>query len=321
MDWAVGVDIGGTKIEAALVDEQGAVQGLHRQATQADLGPSVVLDRLRASIQTVLDRAPGPVRAVGIGFAGQVDASTGVVYYAPNLPGWRDVPLKAELEGALGLPVFVLNDVHAAAWAERAYGAGQDWDDLVCVFVGTGVGGGVILGGRLQTGAGGSLGEVGHMPIVADGRACRCGGRGCLEAYVGGWAIAEQVQQDIRDHPAAWGDVGPLETFTAETLADLCHRGHPRAREWSARLSRYLGIGMVGVVNVLNPRGLILGGGVLQGFPEWLTVVAATIRELALPSAARIVEVRQAGLGRHGGLIGAAAWARLQTRSGLSRPT
>lgn len=320
MDWVVGVDIGGTKIEAALVDEWGAVQGLHRQATQADLGPRAVLERLRACIQTVLDRALGPVRTVGIGFAGQVDASTGVVYYAPNLPGWRDIPLKAELEGALGLPVFVLNDVHAAAWAERVYGAGQDWDDLVCVFVGTGVGGGVILGGCLQTGASGSLGEVGHMPIVADGRACRCGGRGCLEAYVGGWAIAEQVQQDIRDHPAEWGDVGPLETFTAETLADLCQRGHPRAREWSARLGRYLGIGMVGVVNVLNPRGLILGGGVLQGFPEWMTVVAATIRELALPSAARTVEVRRAGLGRHGGLIGAAAWARLQTRSGLSRP-
>ncbi|MCS7312608.1 MAG: ROK family protein [Acidobacteria bacterium] len=312
MDWAIGVDIGGTKIEAALVDERGAVEGLYRQATQADLGPAVVLDRLQTSIRIVLDQAPGPVRAVGIGFAGQVDASSGVVYYAPNLPGWRDVPLKAKLESTLGLPVFVLNDVHAAAWAEWTYGAGQGWDDLVCVFIGTGVGGGVILGGRLQTGASGSLGEVGHMPIVADGRACRCGGRGCLEAYIGGWAIAEQVRQDIQAHWVEWGDVGPLEAFTAETLADLCQRGHSRAQAWSDRLGRYLGIGMVGVVNVLNPRGLILGGGVLQGFPEWLTVVAVTIQALALPSAARTVEVRRAGLGRHGGLIGAAAWARWQ---------
>lgn len=310
MDWTVGVDIGGTKIEAALVDDSGVVRHLHREATRADQGLTAVLARLRACIQTVLGRAPGPVRAVGIGFAGQVNASTGVVYYAPNLPGWRDVPLKAELEAALGLPVFVLNDVHAAAWAERTYGAGQGWDDLVCVFIGTGVGGGVILGGRLQTGASGSLGEIGHMPIVADGRTCRCGGRGCLEAYVGGWAIAEQVQADIRDHPAEWGDVEPPEAFTAETLADLYRRGHPRAQYWFDRLGRYLGFGMVGVVNVLNPQGLILGGGVLQGFPEWTEVVAATIREWALPSAARIVEVRLAGLGRHGGLIGAAAWAR-----------
>ena len=194
----VGVDLGGTKLRAALVDATGRVLVSEQRATLVAAGFDGVAGEIGAAVRACIGRAEGaPVLGVGVGVAGQVVAETGVVSYAPNL-FWRDAPLRARLEHELGLPVAVLNDVRAATWGEWRHGAGQGVEDLVVVFVGTGIGGGVVSGGRLLTGCTNMAGELGHLTIVAGGRPCRCGNLGCLEAYAGGWAIALRAREETR---------------------------------------------------------------------------------------------------------------------------
>ncbi len=190
----VGVDLGGTKVEAALVDAEGHVVTSRRHPTDSKTkGPQRVIADIVACVGECLGEGVRNAGALGVGVAGQIDAATGTVRFAPNL-GWRDVPLRAELERTLRLPVVVVNDVRAATFGEWAHGAGKGVNDLVCLFIGTGIGGGVVSGGQLLEGCCNMAGELGHMTIVAGGRPCHCPNRGCLEAYVGGWSIAERAQ-------------------------------------------------------------------------------------------------------------------------------
>src|SRR5690606_17042723 len=186
----IGADIGGTKTGMVLIDADGRILVQHRHPTSAADGAAAVLGRLVECIRDCYAAARGRIGGVGIGVAGQVDPDTGAVIFAPNLE-WSDVPLAAHVREALGVPVVVTNDVRAATWGEWISGAGAGVQDLVVVLVGTGIGGGVVSGGRLLTGASNTFGEVGHVTVVTDGRKCRCGNLGCVEAYAGGWAIGQ----------------------------------------------------------------------------------------------------------------------------------
>ena len=312
---AVGVDLGGTKIQAVVLDDVGGVVRRHRRSTDASRGADAVIDDVVACIRDAcLPDLSGFVVAVGIGVAGQVDRATGTVRYAPNL-GWRDVPLVAHLEERLAQPVAVLNDVQAAAYGEYRFGSGRGVGDLVCLFVGTGVGGGVIAHGELLRGCTGSAAELGHMTIDRDGPVCRCANRGCLEAFAGGWAIAVRAREAARaDGPAgatlkalAGGD---LECITAETVADAARGGDPLARRIVAEAGEALGIGAASIVNAFNPCAVILGGGVIDGFPQFVEAVRAGIAQRALSWPGASVSVVTAALGSDAGGIGAAEWAR-----------
>lgn len=324
---AIGVDLGGTKLEVAAVDGTGRVLVSVRRPTSPERGHEAVLADVATCVREVWALEPGrTVRGVGVGVAGQVDSGAGVVTFAPNLQ-WRDVPLRVRLESMLGLPVRAINDVQAATYGEWAHGAGRGTDELVCLFVGTGVGGGVITRGRLLCGCSGSAGEFGHMTIDLDGPPCRCGNNGCLEAYAGGWAIARRARAaavwaparaamllDIADDgaPDASPGVSPGASpeITAQTVARAARLGDPLARELVADVGRTLGAGAASIVNAFNPCRLILGGGIIEGMPEVVAAVEEAVGRRALPSAARRVQLSVAGLGRQAGSIGAAAWMR-----------
>lgn len=310
---AIGVDLGGTKVETALVDNTGRIVSSKRQPTHAEKGADGISVAIVAAVQSCLAEAAAPVCGVGVGVAGQVDGTSGMVYAAPNL-GWHNVPLKERLEQALALPVKITNDVRAAAWGEWCHGAGQGLDDLVCMFVGTGVGGAVISAGRMVTGCSNTAGELGHTVLVYNGRKCTCPNSGCLEAYAGGWAIAERAKEAIRDNAQAGSALvahaGGIDEVTAATVGALAEDGHPLARRLMDETAQYLGAGLAGVINAVNPCLVVLGGGVIEGSPQLIQPIADAVRSRALRAAVHDLRFAKAQLGNNAGVVGAAALAR-----------
>ena len=313
--FTVGVDLGGTKVATALVDIEGNIAATGRGSTGPQADPSTVIADIVASVREASATVAGErILAVGVGAAGQIDPTTGTIRSSPNL-GWENVPLQSELERALGMPVLVVNDVQAAAWGEWQHGAGQGMADIVCLFVGTGIGGGVIAAGHLLVGCGGSAGELGHTIIDRNGPLCRCGNHGCLEALAGGWAIAQRAKEAVAADPGAGAALVALardrsENLTAALVAEAAHQSDPLAQRLVAESGEALAVGVASIVNALNPCVVILGGGVIEGLPELVQTVKEGVPQRALAAAAEQVSIVKAALGGHAGIIGAAAMAR-----------
>lgn len=307
------MDLGGSKIETALVNTDGGILASHHRPTHPEKNPDKVIADIVASIEICLREANQAAWGLGIGVAGQVDKLTGTVRFAPNL-GWRNMPLRARLEDALGLPVVINNDVRAATWGEWRHGAGQGVDDLVCLFIGTGIGGGIISGGCLLEGCYNSAGELGHITIIASGRQCRCPNQGCLEAYAGGWAIAERAQEAVRADPRAGQTLvalaNDIQHISAATISRAYSDGDSLALRLVEETAQYLAAGVVSIVNAFNPCLLILGGGVIQGLPEYIPLIERSVRANALETAVEHLRIVTAALGNKAGVIGAAALAR-----------
>ena len=310
----LGIDLGGTKVATALVDETGRILAHHYRLTHSENGAEKVIENIVACARDCFAQGDGSVQGVGIGVAGQVDRA-GTVSFSPNL-GWRDVPLKAKLEEALNLPVVITNDVRAATFGEWCRGAGQGVDDLVCLFIGTGIGGGIVSGGQLLEGCRNSAGELGHLTIVKDGRRCRCPNRGCLEAYAGGWAIAEQAQEAVRADPKAGQRLislaGTIPQISAATVSQASQDGDPLSIRLMAEAVQYLVAGIVSIANIFNPCLLVLGGSVTIGLKNKLTDITSAVRENALPSAGKSLNIVTSALGDNAGVIGAASLAQEQ---------
>lgn len=303
----VGVDIGATKISAGLVGPDGRIRLHGGRSIHANDGPTAVL----AGVVDVVERLvepPARPRAVGVGVAAQVERGSGRVLYAPNLR-WHDLPLADRLGKALGCPVTIENDVRAATVGEWRHGAGAGRDDLLTLWVGTGIGGSVVSGGRLLEGSSNALGEIGHMVVVAGGRRCHCPGRGCLEAYAGGWAIAERARERIASEPELGrpmvGRATSPEALTAAIVTAAARDGDPLAVELMRSTSGYLAAGAVSLVNAFNPELLVVGGGVVEGWPEALGAMASAIRNGCQPPAAAAVRVVPAALGPDAVIVGA----------------
>ena len=310
---AIGVDLGGTKIALGLVDEEGHVLELLRYETDAPGGPVSIMDQIARGVAQLRRESTTVPAGIGIGVAGQVDPDTGVVRFAPNLD-WHDVPLRAGLEKVCGARVVITNDVRAALWGEWLFGAGRGSRDLVCIFIGTGIGGGIVSGGKVLDGCTNTAGEIGHMTVDLDGPACTCGSRGCMEALAGGWALAERAREQMRVHPA-YGDTilrmagGSLEDITARTLVQAYYEGDALAREILDLAVDALIAGISTLVNVLNPCQIILGGGIVEGMPELVPRINDGIRKRALGAATGRLVVSPSQLGSDAGIIGAAALA------------
>jgi glucokinase len=227
---------------------------------------------------------------------------------------WKNVHLKKKLEKQFGLPVAVTNDVNAATLGEWRFGSGKGVDDLAVLFVGTGVGGGVITGGKLLAGCTNSGGELGHITIVCEGRKCHCPNRGCLEAYVGGWAIAERAQEAVRTSPKDGQRLvslaGSVEKVTAATVSQAYREGDLLAQRLVEETGHYLVAGVVSIVNAFNPCVLVLGGGVIEGIPELIQIVKESVQRRALEAAVEGLKIVKTALGGDAGVIGAAALAQ-----------
>lgn len=313
-DAVLGVDLGATKVVSGLVAADGTILRHSGRHLHANDGPGGVIRTVARSVRACVgDPFEGPLR-VGIAVAAQVDPRTGTVVHAPNL-GWRDVPLARRLSEELNATVAVVNDARAATLAEWRHGAGVGVDDLFLLTLGTGVGGSAVIGGRLAEGGSHAFGEVGHVTIVAGGRRCHCPNWGCLEAYVGGWAIAERAKEAVRsDHDGGTALVaraGATEAITAQTVFQAYRAGDQLSGRLVRETERFLADGVVGIVNAFNPELLLLAGGLVAGMPEFLPVVESAIRARCQPPAAG-ARVAFAQLGEDASLVGAAVVARGQ---------
>jgi glucokinase len=308
----LGVDLGGTKLNVGLVDRRGHLLFSHKSMIHASKEPERVITDILAVIDRIHIKTGQEAKALGVGVAAQVDQK-GVVRGSQNL-GWQNVPLKKKLEKEAGLPVTVINDVNAATLGEWRYGSGKATNDLAVLFVGTGVGGGIITGGKLLSGCTNSGGELGHITIVYDGRKCHCPNRGCLEAYVGGWAIAERAQEAIRTTPKEGNHLlslaDSIENVTAATVSQAYREGDLLARKLVEDTGLYLAAGVVSIINIFNPCILVLGGGVIEGIPELVRIVDGFIKNRALEYSVERLKIVKAALGSDAGVIGAASLAQ-----------
>jgi glucokinase len=261
------------------------------------------------------------IKAIGIGVPGTPDIDTGVIRFLPNLPGkWLDVPLQSIIEEQVRLPVALINDVRAITLGEWTFGAGRGADTVVCLAIGTGIGGGVVVNGQFHLGIGGTAGEFGHHVVEVDGLPCGCGGKGCLELYASGPAIAAMgVKEVMHGHTTRIGELvnHDLNRIDAGTIVQAAREGDPIAKAILERVGMYLGIAIGNILGVVSPQKVILGGGVSTAGDLLLKPVMKTVKERVHVIPLDQVSLVQAELGINGGLLGAALWAksRCETRS------
>ena len=309
---AIGVDVGGTKIAAGVVDESGAILDEARRET-----PATSPEEIAAAIADVVAdlRSRHDVRAVGIGAAGLVDADRTTVLFSPNLV-WRDEPLKRVVEERIGLPTIIENDANAAAWAEFRFGGGRNVTDMVLLTVGTGLGGGLVLRGELYRGAFGVGGEVGHMRVVPGGYPCGCGNRGCWEQYASGTALEREARALAQSSPTrasrllelAGGDPANVK---GRMVTQAAKEGDRAAQELLEEVGRWLGEGIASLAALLDPAVVVIGGGVSEAGELLLEPARAALeRTLTARGHRPVLRIQQASLGNEAGIIGAADLAR-----------
>jgi glucokinase len=297
MTSTIGLDVGGTKIDAVQIDPSGKIlEHIHIPTNTGD-GYKGVENQIIEIVQGFQKKSKNPPIGVGIGIAGQIDQERGFVHFAPNLH-WHDIPLVQDLSKTLKIPITVTNDVRAATWGEWHHGAGKGCSDFVCVFLGTGIGSGIVSGGNLLYGSSYSAGELGHMIVKINGPRCTCGSKGCFEAIAGGWAIAKRAKRALKQ-----------SDITAKEVISLAHSGNPVAEKIIEEALNTVVAGAINIVNIFNPHLLILGGGLMKGLPEIPLKVQKGIEQFALKSASREVKVVPAALQDVAGSIGAATLA------------
>lgn len=316
----LAIDLGGTKIAAALITPDHRVTDKAHSPTPVPGGPQAATSRIFAMIDRLLSKgAAGPAQLDGIAIAaaGAIDTDKGLVTSSPNLPGWLDVPLRDMVSKRYGVYTCLLNDANAAALAEHRLGAGRGTNNLIYLTVSTGIGGGIIINGELYSGTSGCAGELGHMTVEASGPECKCGNAGCLEALASGTAVAGEAKRRIREGELSLLTEivsGDLEDITAEKVAMAARNSDRLAIDVISRAAGYLGVGMVNLVNIFNPEIIIVGGGLSKMGELLLEPARQVVRQQAFPLCAASVRIVTAELGDNAGVLGAAIYARRQAR-------
>jgi glucokinase len=309
-DLVIGVDLGGTNVRSAVVDEAGRIAHHAKLSVAGSGSAEAVIDRTVACIARTMDGCGRDrVCGIGVGTPGLVVAETGEVVYAPNVPGWKDLPLGSILEARLGAPVAVENDANAAAIGEHWVGAGRGVRHMICLTLGTGVGGAIILNDQIWRGANGAAGEVGHITVVENGALCGCGAPGCLEAYASAPAIARQAREALQTGRASrLRDLcaGDLDAITSAMVARAAEEGDPAAQEVMHRAGTLLGMAISSLTNLLNPELFVIGGGVINAGDLLFTPIWHEVRRRAYKWSAGILRIVPAALGDDAGIIGAA---------------
>jgi glucokinase len=302
---AVGVDLGGTQLRAALVDANGTVLARAATLTDVDGGPRAIAEQMRQLVAEASRDVPSSALAgVGVSAPGPLDSAAGVVLGIPTLPGWVDIPIVAWLSESLGLPVTLENDGVAAAIGEWRFGAGRGLSDFVYVTVSTGIGGGVIADGQVLRGRRRLAAHLGHMTTHPHGEVCRCGTRGCWEAQASGTAFTDHARKRAADAPSS-ALFEPGDTLDGRQVMDAARAGDALALELVAREGELLGVGVVNLLHLFSPAAVVIGGGMSNGFDLLHPAIAQQIRSRAL-APFRDVPVVVAQLGQNSGLVGAA---------------
>ncbi|MDP9093658.1 MAG: ROK family glucokinase [Actinomycetota bacterium] len=312
MPLAIGVDIGGTKVSGGVVDVEGHVIDRQRRPT-----PGHDIEETEQIIVEIVNELAGrhDVAAVGIGAAGWIANDRATVLFSPHL-AWRNEPLRQGLTGRIRLPVIVENDGNAAAWAEYRFGSARGERVVVCVTLGTGIGGGLVVDGTVFRGAFGIACEYGHMTLVPEGRLCACGNRGCWEMYASGRALARDARELVAESPAAAARLlalaGSVEAIDGPVVTTAAAEGDPAASSICTTMGRWLGRGLANVAAVLDPSIFIIGGGVSEAGELLLRPAREEFAHTLTGRGFRpVATVTVAGLGPDAGLIGAADLARM----------
>jgi glucokinase len=315
MNCYIGVDLGGTNLRAAIVDtDTGGICHPRNGPTLAAEGPQAVIERIVQHIRELTQTEGSTIKGIGIGVAGTPDIETGIIQILPNLPGrWSNVPLQAIIEEQVRLPVALINDVRAMTLSEWTFGAGRGADTLVCLAIGTGIGGGVVVNGQFHLGIGGTAGEFGHQVVEIDGLPCGCGGKGCLEVYASGSAMAAMgVKEVMHGHTTRIGELvnHDLNRINAEIIVQAAQEGDAVAQGILERVGMYLGIAVGNILGVISPQRVIFGGGVSRAGDLLLKPIVRTVNERVHVIPVGKVEFVLAELGIHSGVVGAALWAK-----------
>ncbi|PMQ01131.1 MAG: glucokinase [Dictyoglomus sp. NZ13-RE01] len=307
MEKILALDIGGTKIAVGRFSKDGTLERKIVFSTQPERGYKKILEEIVSSLKMLEEEK---VIAIGVGCAGPLDSKEGIIYSPPNLPGWDAVPLKKDLENALNLPVFLDNDANAAGLGEYYFGAGKGVRNMVYITVSTGIGGGIIIDGKILHGQRDSAGEVGHQTILPDGPLCNCGNRGCLEALASGTAIAKRAESAIlAGEDTILKELSKREKISAKLVREAYLKGDKVAeRIWFSSLE-YLGIGVANIITILSPERVVLGGGITNAGEEVLEVVKRVVRDRVKLVPVEKVEIVKSKLGEDIGLYGALAVA------------
>ncbi len=308
----LGIDIGGTKSAVAVATADGHVRAHVRGASRAEEGADAMIGRVIDMARTAVAEAGldmADIRAIGIGCGGPLDPVRGVVRHALNNPGWIDIPLVARIEHALRRPAYLENDANAAALAEHRFGAGRGVRNLVYLTISTGVGAGVIVDGRLVHGENGNAGELGHLSVRSNGRRCKCGSRGCIEAYCSGPSIADRAQEALARRGAASSLMALHHPLHAEHVVAAVHAGDRTARTVWDETMEVLGAGVASVIHAFNPRLVLLGGGVTGAGDLLFDPVRRIVAERTMPALLEAVEIAPAELGDLTGVLGAVSVA------------
>jgi len=296
--YSVGVDVGGTNIKMGLVNRFGCI------VNKSSLNTKKFHQNKTKLIQALVEEINGLISSkklksknilgIGIGLPGLIDSKHGIINFLPNVPGWRNVHLKSIMQKRLRVPVFIDNDVNLVTLGEWMFGAGKGYSNLLCLTLGTGVGGGLVLDNKLYRGESFVAGELGHMPLNEKGPKCTCGGWGCFERYVGNGDMQRQASKIFKK-----------KNIQLPEIFKLANQGNKRALLFWDEAANHIGNALVGVVNLLNPQLIIIGGGISNNYKYLGKTINAVINKRAMKVQAKMVKVVRAQLGDDAGIIGA----------------
>lgn len=295
--YIAAIDLGGTNLKIALLDLKYKIRDKNIVSTPSFFKKDNLIRGIIDSINRLIKNSGlnnKDVLGLGLGLPGPVDNQRGIIHFFPNIPGWQEVNLKAVLEKKLRLPVFLDNDANLMALAEYKLGRAKGTNHAICLTLGTGVGGGIIINGKLFRGAHNATGEIGHIPINENGPVCNCGGIACLETYIGNNRILKDAKRLFK------------RNVSLEELSGLAKKKNQKALKIWAQVAKRLGVALTGIVNLLNPDCIVIGGGVSNAGRILFDKVRQEISERAMPVQARHVKILKAKLGDNAGLIGAA---------------
>lgn len=309
--YSIGIDLGGTKILIALVNrETGEVIAHIKKKTKKEKGPKNIIKKMTEGIEELLENSGkniDEISSIGVGAAGQNDRENGILIAAPNLDCY-DLNIKKLLSEHFNIPVFLGNDVEIATIGEMKFGAARGYDDLVCIFVGTGVGSSIVKEGKIITGATGTAGEIGHMIVDLNGRQCACGAHGCLEAYASRSAIERRIEGALKKGRQSF-ILEYLETgksITSSMIQKSIERDDELVLQCVTEASEYLSGGIASIINFINPKLVVLGGGLIDAVDFFYQKTIKKARSKSLPVPAAKIEFKKAELGDYSGVIGAA---------------
>jgi len=309
-NYVIGIDLGGTNLRTGLVDRNGKIHHRLSIKTENNADPQTISNQIFYLIDEIINvgaglkPAPPNIIGVGLGSPGLVDKKGETILFSPNLPLWRNIPIKRMVSERFSVPCVLENDANAAAWGEKWVGAGKEADSLVMLTLGTGIGGGIIINNKLWRGVNNVAAEIGHMVIQMDGPKCSCGNYGCIEAYASATSMVRRFKESLKSGvPSSLKDAGEI---TAKMINDAAFQGDKASLDIIKETGHYLGVALVNIMHVLNPEVIVLTGGMIGSGDLLMNPIKQVIKEKAFEASAKETKIVFSQLGNDAGIIGAA---------------